>query len=140
LYIVTGVTCVGDITFGSDNSLWIVELEAHHFGKVIRIPKLFLQLPPPLSYLCELSILPHLNELPVSLLPPRLAGLFEKWTHLVTVEVRCKSVTDYPSKSRLISERIELKVAPNASLEMVQWLVCKSIDLKYSAASVSHSI
>ena len=140
MYIVTGVTCVGDITFGSDNSLWIVEWEAHHFGKVIRIPKLFLQLPPPLSYLCELSILSHLNELPVSLLPPRLAGLFEKWTRLVTVEVRRKSFTDYPSKSRLISERIELKVEPNASLEMVQWLVCKSIDLKYSAASISRSI
>jgi len=73
LYIVSGVTCVGDITFGSDNSLWIAEWEAHHFGKVV--PKFFLQLPPPLSCLCELSILPHLNELPVSLLPPRLAGL-----------------------------------------------------------------
>jgi len=84
LYIVTGVTCVDDITFGSDNSLWIAEWEAHHFGKVIHIPKLFLQLPPPLSYLCEVSILPHLNELPVSLLPPRLAGLVEKWTHLAT--------------------------------------------------------
>jgi len=34
------------------------EWEAHHFGGVIRIPKLFHQLPPPLSYLCELSILP----------------------------------------------------------------------------------
>jgi len=106
LYIVTGVTCVGDITFGSDNSLWIAEWEAHHFGDVIHIPNLFLQLPPPLSYLCEVSNLPHLNELPVSVLPPRLAGLFEKWTHLVTVEVRRKSFTDYPSKSRLISERI----------------------------------
>ena len=57
----------------------------------------------------------------------------------MTVEVRRKSFTDYPSKSRLISERIELKVEPNASLEMVQWLVCKNIDLKYSAASISHS-
>ena len=57
----------------------------------------------------------------------------------MTVEVRRKSFTDYPSKSRLISERIELKVEPNASLEMVQWLVCKRIDLKYSAASISRS-
>ena len=81
LYTVSGVACICDMTFGPDNSLWIAaaDWEAHHFGNVVRIPKLFLQLPPPLSYLCELSILPHLNELPVSLLPPRLAGLFEKW-------------------------------------------------------------
>jgi len=67
LYTVTGVTCVGDVTFGPDNSLWIAEWEANHFGEITRIPKLFHQLPPPLSYLCEVSILPHLNELPVSL-------------------------------------------------------------------------
>jgi len=84
LYTVTGVTCVGDVTFGPDNSLWIAEWYPNHFGEVVRIPKLFLQLPPPLFYLCEVSILPHLNELPVSLLPPRLAGLVEKWTHLAT--------------------------------------------------------
>ena len=138
MYIVTGVTCVGDITFGPDNSLWIAEWEAHHFGKVIHILKLFLQLPPPLSYLCELSILPHLNELPVSLLPPRLAGLFEKWTQLVTVEVRRKSFTDYPSKSKLLSEMIEFKVEPNAPIDMVQWLVEKKLNLKPSANTISH--
>ena len=75
LYTVTGVACICDMTFGPDNSLWIAEWEADHFGDIVRIPKLFHQLPPPLSYLCELSILSHLNELPVSLLPPRLAGL-----------------------------------------------------------------
>jgi len=138
LYTVTGVTCVGDVTFGPDNSLWIAEWEANHFGEITRIPKLFHQLPPPLSYLCEVSILPHLNELPVSLLPPRLAGLFEKWTHLVTVEVRRKSFTDYRSKSKLISERIELKVEPNAPLEMIQWLVSQKMDLEYSAITIWH--
>jgi len=35
-------------------------------GDIVHILKLFCQLPPPLSYLCELSILPHLNELPLS--------------------------------------------------------------------------
>ena len=139
LYTVTGVASICDMTFGPDNSLWIVEWEAHHGGVVVHIPKLFLQLPPPLSYLCELSILPHLNELPVSLLPPRLAGLFEKWTHLVTVEVRRKIFTDYPSKSKLLSETIELKVEPNASQEMIQWLVCKKMDLKYCAISTGRS-
>ena len=139
MYTVTGVACICDMTFGPDNSLWITEWDPHHFGKVVHIPKLFLQLPPPLSYLCELSILPHLNELPVSLLPPRLAGLFEKWTQLVTVEVRRKSFTDYPSKSKLLSEMIELKVEADAPLEMVQWLVSKKMDLKYSAASISRS-
>jgi len=139
LYTVTGVACICDMTFGPDNSLWITEWDPHHFGKVVHIPKLFLQLPPPLSYLCELSILPHLNGLPVSLLPPRLAGLFEKWTQLVTVEVRRKSFTDYPSKSKLLSEMIELKVETDAPLEMVQWLVSKKMDLKYSAASISRS-
>ena len=119
LYTVTGVTCVGDITFGPDNSLWIAEWEDDHFGHVEHIPKLFHQLPPPLSYLCELSVLPHLNELPVSLLPPRLAGLFEKWTDLVTVEVRQKSFTNHPSKSKLLSETIELKVEPNVCPELV---------------------
>ena len=139
LYTVTGVACICDMTFGPDNSLWIAEWEADHFGDVVRIPKVFLQLPPPLSYLCELSILPHLNELPVSLLSPRLAGLFEKWTQLVTVEVRRKSFTDHPSKSKLLSEKIELKVEPNASQKMIQWLVSKKMDLKYSAASISRS-
>ena len=60
LYTVSGVACICDMAFGSDNSLWIAaaEWEAEHFGDVC-IPKLFLQLPPPLSYLCELSILPQ---------------------------------------------------------------------------------
>jgi len=139
LYTVTGVACICDMTFGPDNLLWIAEWEADHFGDVVRIPKLFHQLPPPLSYLCELSILSHLNELPVSLLPPRLAGLFEKWTQLVTVEVRRKSFTDYPSKSKLLSEKIELKVEPNASQKMTQWLVSKKMDLEYSTISISRS-
>jgi len=139
LYTVTGVACVGEVIFGPDNSLWICEWEANHFGEVVHIPKLFHELPPPLSYLCELSILPHLNELPVSMLPPRLAGLFEKWTHLVTVEVRRKNFTDYPSKSKLLSEMIELKVEPNAPLEMIQWLISKKMDLEYSTASISCS-
>ena len=112
-------------------------LLANHFGYVVRVPKLFHQLPPPLSYLCELSILPHLNELPVSLLPPRLAGLFEKWTDLVTVEVRRKSFTNHPfSKSKLLSETIELKVEPDAGLGMVQWLVGKKMDIEFSAISI----
>ena len=126
------------MTFGPDNSLWlaIADWEAHHFGHVVRIPNLFPQLPPPLSYLCELNILPHLNELPVSLLPPRLAGLFEKWTDLVTVEVRRKSFTNHPSKSKLLSETIELKVEPNACPELVQWLVSKKMDIEYSEISI----
>ena len=136
LYTIMSVTHVRDITFGPDNSLFIAGEDFHQFGITVRIPKLFHQLPPPLSYLCELSILPHLNELPVSLLPPRLAGLFEKWTHLVTVEVRRKSFTDYPSKSMRNSETIQLKVDPNASLEMVQWLVCKKLELQYSTTSI----
>ena len=136
LYTVTGVTCVGDITFGPDNSLWIAEWEDDHFGYVEHIPKLFPQFPPPLSYLCELSILPHLNELPVSLLPPRLAGLFEKWTDLVTVDVRQKSFTNHPSKSKLLSETIELKVEPNVCPELVQWLVSKKMDIEYSETSI----
>ena len=135
LYTLTGVTCVADITFGPDNSLWIADWQAHH---VVRVPKLFHQLPPPLSYLCELSILPHLNELPVSLLPPRLAGLFEKWTDLVTVKV---SFIDQPStsKSKLLLETIELKVEPDATRDMLQWLVCKRMGLDYSETSISRS-
>ena len=133
LYSVTGVDDCLDSTFGPDNSLWIAE--RNDDGDLVCVPKLFHQLPLPLSYLCELSILPHLNELPVSLLPPRLAGLFEKWTHLVTVEVRRKRFTDYPSKSKLISETIELKVEPNAPHTMIKWLVEKKMNLKPSAIS-----
>ena len=136
LYTVTGVVECMDSSFCPDNSLWIAE-RIDDDGDLVRIPKLFHQLPPPLSYLCELSILPHLNELPVSLLPPRLAGLFEKWTRLVTVEVRRKSFTDCPSKSKLLSEMIELKVEPNASWEMVQWLVGKKVKLKPSTITIS---
>jgi len=140
LYTVTGVLQCMDVAFGPDNSLWIAEQidETVDEGDLVCIPKLFHQLPPPLSYLCELSILPHLNELPVSLLSPSLTGLFENWTHLVTVEVRRKSFTDYPSKSKLLSEMIELKVEPDAPLEMVQWLVEKKVNLKPSTTTISH--
>ena len=133
LYTVTAVPCVFDMTFGPDNSLWIAEQDECN---VAHVPKLFHQLPPPLSYLCELSILPHLNELPVSLLPPRLAGLFEKWTDLVTVEVRRKSFTNHPSKAKLLSETMELKVEPNVYPGMVQWLVSKKMDIEYSTISI----
>ena len=106
---------------------------------LVCIPKLFHQLPPPLSYLCELSILPHLNELPVSLLPPRLAGLFEKWTRLVTVKIKCKSFTDYPSKAKLVSDTVEVKVEPNVFVDMVKWLVEKKVNLKPSAITIMHT-
>ena len=59
----------------------------------------------------------------MSLLPPRLAGLFEKWTQLAKVEVILRSFTNYPSKSKLLPEMIELKVKPDAPLKIVQWLV-----------------
>jgi len=137
LYTVTGLVECIDSSFGPDNSHWIAEQIDE--GNLVHIPKLFHQLPLPLSYLCELSILPHLNELPVSLLPPRLAGLFEKWTQLVTVEVRHKSFTDNPSKSKLLSEMIEFKVEPNAPIDMVQWLVEKKLNLKPSANTISHA-
>ena len=57
----------------------------------------------------------------------------------MTVEVRRKSFTDYPSKSKLLSGTIELKVEPNASWEIIQWLVSKRMDLEYSAISISRS-
>ena len=134
LYTVTGVACGVDYTFGPDNSLWIAEQTCE--GDVVRIPKLFHQLPPPLSYLCKLSILPHLNELPVCLLPPRLAGLFEKWTRLAKVQVNCRSFTDYPLKCKLISETIELKIEPDAFLDTVKWLVQKKMNLTPSAVTI----
>ena len=131
LYSVKGVCCVCDMTFAPDNSLWIAEWDPHHFSEVIHIPELF-QLPPPLSYLCELSILPHLNELPVSQLPPRLARLFEKWTKLVTVAVKYSSFTDDRSKSRSMLETIKLKVESDTSDSMALWLVCRRMHFKYS--------
>ena len=136
LYSIKGVYCIGDMTFGPDNSLWVAQWEAHHFGEVICIPELF-RLPPPLSYLCELSILPHLNELLVSRLPPRLARLFEKWTKLVTVAVKYSSFTDDRSKSRSILETIKLKVEPNASDGMVLCMVCRRMHLKYSKFDIA---
>ena len=136
LYSVKGVGCICDMTFGPDNSLWIAEWEANHFGEIMLIPELF-QLPPPLSYLCEVSVLPHLNELPVSRLPPRLARLFEKWIKLVTVAVKYSSFTDDRSKSRSVLETIKLKVEPNASDGMVLWLVCRRMHLKYSKFDIA---
>ena len=136
LYSIKGVHSIGDVTFAPDNSLWVTQWEAHHFGEVIRIPELF-RLPPSLSYLSELSILPHLNELPVSQLPPRLARLFEKWTKLVTVAVKYSSFTDDRSKSRSILETIELKVEPDTSDGMVLCLVCRRMHLKYSEFDIA---
>ena len=135
-YSVKGVCSVCDMTFGTNNSLWIAEWEAHHFGDIVHIPELF-QLPPPLSYLCELSVLPHLNELPVSRLPPRLARLFEKWIKLVTVAVKYSSFTDDRSKSRSVLETIKLKVEPNASDDMVLCMVCRRMHLKYSKFDIA---
>jgi len=77
--------------------------------------------------------------MPVSLLPPRLAGLFEKWTRLVIVEIKCRSFTDYPSKSKLISDTIEFKVEPNVFMDMVKWLVEKKVNLKPSAITIRHA-
>ena len=57
----------------------------------------------------------------------------------MTVEVRRQSFTDYPSKSKLLSEMTEFKVEPNASREIIQWLVSKRMDFKYSAISISRS-
>ena len=136
LYSVKGVYCICDVTFGPDNSLWIAEWEANHFSEVICIPELF-QLPPSLSYLCELSILPHLNELAVSQLPPRLAKLFEKWTKLVTVAVKYNSFTDDRSKCRSMLETIKLKVEPDTSRDMVLCLVCRRKHLKYSEFDIA---
>jgi len=137
LYTVTGVDECIDSTFGPDNSIWIAERIDD--GDLVHIPKLFRQLPSTLSYLCEVSILPHLNKLPVSLLPPRLVGLFVKWTHLVTVEVRCKSFTNFPSKSKQISETIEFKVELNSPMDIVKWLVEKKVSLKPSAIAICTS-
>ena len=134
LYTITvaGMDHICDASFGPDNSLWIAEWAVG----VVCIPTPLLQLPPPLSYLCELSILPHLNELPVALLPPRLAGLFEKWTRPVTVEVK---YGHYSLRSRPISlETIELKVQPNVPLKMVKWLICKKMNFQYSTISFWH--
>ena len=57
----------------------------------------------------------------------------------MTVEVRRKSFTDHPSKSKLLSEKIELKVEPNASQKMIQWLVSNKMDFEYSKISISHT-
>ena len=133
---VAGMDCMVDTAFAPDNSLWIAIAErCGDFGRVLHVQKLFHQLPPPLSYLCELSILPHLNELPVTLLPPRLAGLFEKWTRLVTVQVSFDR-NPYHRSEPLISETIELKVEPNVPVEMIQWLVSKKLNLHYSIISI----
>ena len=69
---------------------------------------------------------------------PRAAGLFERWTQLVTVKVRHKGFTNYPSKSKLLSGMIELKIESDAPLEMVQWLVCKKTQV-FQSLTVSHN-
>ena len=73
----------------------------------------------------------------MSRLPPRLAGLFEKWTKLVTVAVKYSSFTDDHSKSRSILETFKLKVKPNVSNDMVLWLVCRRMNLKYSEFDIA---
>ena len=56
----------------------------------------------------------------------------------MTVEVRQRSFTNQPSKSKLLSETVELKVEPDAPQEMIQWLACKKMDVEYSETSISH--
>jgi len=57
----------------------------------------------------------------------------------VTEDVRRKSFTDYPSKSKQISEMIEFKVELNSPMDIVKWLVEKSVNLKPSAIAICTS-
>ena len=73
----------------------------------------------------------------MSRLPPRLAGLFEKWTKLVTVAVKYSSFSDDRSKSRSVLETFKLKVEPDTSDGMVLCMVCRRMHLKYSKFDIA---
>ena len=52
------------------------------------------------------------------------------------MQVNCRSFTDHPSKCKLISETIELKIEPDAFLDTVKWLVQKKMNLTPSAVTI----
>lgn len=76
---------INDLTITSDGALWILIGKTN---KVLRLPSLVLYVPPPpLSLLCESTILVHMKELPVSSLPPRYVKLLKEWSQTVSVYV-----------------------------------------------------
>ena len=101
-------TGISDISITSDGALWIL------IGKTNRLVRtssvVFHKPPPPLSLLCESTILIHMNELPVSSLPPKYIKLLKEWCQVVDIFVANNS--SFPQVSAKCSSPVDL-VADN---------------------------
>ncbi len=76
--------------------------------------------PSSLTFLCEQTVLLHLDELPVSQLPThRYEGLFQARTQEVTIRV-------WP---RRFCDSLRMRVKPNMSVMELKWMLCLRLSL-----------
>ena len=74
---------ISDIAITYDGALWIASS-----NELIQLPSLAIyQPPPPLSLLCQSTILLHMAELPVSLLPPKYSKQLQEWSQAVDINI-----------------------------------------------------
>lgn len=100
------------VAMASDGSVWIACTDG-----IIVLSTLFLP-PFTLSLLCHRTILLHLNQLPVSLLPPFFSKIFEEWHHELTVKMNQDEET-------ISSACIRLK--PAMPLTVAHLFVCSNL-------------
>lgn len=78
--------------------------------------------PPKLSFLCKQTILVHLNDLPVSQLPPKYAQQFQFGGKARTVTVRVWPRNVCPTPLRM-------KVKMHISIGELQWMLCQRLSI-----------
>ena len=124
-----------DIAVTPDGIVWIcyVSLSVERRKELIRLPfSIAFRPPPPLSLLCQSTILLHLAELPASLLPPRYAKRLESWSKLVDVEV---------IETNQVSNTFKMRIKPLMSnVDIMEFLLESPIIPNHPGTTKSISI
>ena len=110
--VLKGFGMVSDITFTEDDTIMVADSWQR---EIVAVP--LLQIPYSLYIQCIQTILLHLNELPVSLLPLKLVSLFTQWTQVVKVTVK------FLKKTSASVEPFYLKLKPG----MEFYTICRMI-------------
>ena len=119
------------VAVGDNGNVWLLVSDEYDdddddiWGVVYCFPPVFRyfplpSFPPPLSYLSEVAVHVHQDDLPVSLLPPRYTSLFPEWSQIVEVQVK---------PWQACPRSIELRLKTGMSLGLVQWMIRQKLDL-----------
>lgn len=108
---------VSDITFTEDDTIMVADSWRR---EIVAVP--LLQIPYSLYIQCIQTILLHLNELPVLLLPPKLASLFTQWTQVVKVNVKSLK------KTSASVETFYLKLKPGLEFYTIRRMIHRHSD------------